>query len=78
MDIIRQKSPVAIEYLEKVGRYMDNDHDEIPKPWKVYQTLDGGHRWGIMTTNGSESLNNVFKVSRRLPVVALVEDTFYK
>ena len=31
-----------------------------------------------MTTNGSESLNNVFKQSRMLPVVSLVEDTFYK
>lgn len=31
-----------------------------------------------MTTNGSESLNNVFKQSRMLPVVSLVEETFYK
>ena len=31
-----------------------------------------------MTTNGSESLNKVFKYSRRLPVAAIIEDTFYK
>src|SRR5665647_1165908 len=45
---------------------------------KIFQTCDGGYRWGIMTTNGSESLNNVFRMSRRLPVSAIVEDTFYK
>lgn len=31
-----------------------------------------------MTSNGSESLNNVFKYSRRLPVMAIVEETFNK
>lgn len=29
-----------------------------------------------MTSNGSESLNNVFRYSRRLPVPAIVEETF--
>jgi hypothetical protein len=77
-EFLRRKSPVAVEYLENVGKYQDSNHNEIPKPWKVYQCMDGGARWGIMTTNGSESLNAVFKDSRRLPVVALVEDTFYK
>jgi hypothetical protein len=45
---------------------------------KIFQTCDGGYRFGIMTTNGSESLNAVFKDSRMLPVAALVEETFYK
>ena len=31
-----------------------------------------------MTTNGSESLNNVFRVARQLHVIAIVERTFYK
>jgi hypothetical protein len=31
-----------------------------------------------MTTNGSESLNNVFRVARQLQVTAVVEHTFYK
>lgn len=70
--------PEAIDYLNKVGKRNPNDEDELPCPEKLYQTLDGGHRWGIMTTNGSESLNAVFKISRRLPVAAVVEDTFYK
>ena len=78
MQILQKMCPTAMQYLNKVGKYNDNDHDETPKPWKIFQTFDGGPRWGIMTTNGSESLNNVFKKSRMLPVVALVEDTFYK
>jgi hypothetical protein len=40
------------------------------------QYLDGGlNRWGIMTSNGSESLNNVFRIARQLPVCAIVENT---
>ena len=70
--------PKAIDYLNKVGKRNPNDEDELPCPEKLYKALDGGHRWGIMTTNGSESLNAVFKISRRLPVAAVVEDTFYK
>lgn len=31
-----------------------------------------------MTANGSVSLNNVFKQSWRLPVVTIVDNTFYK
>ena len=78
MRILQKKCPEAIPYLDKVGKYNDNDDTEAPKPWKIFQAFDGGARWGIMTTNGSESLNNVFKKSRMLPVVALVEDTFHK
>ncbi|XP_078176654.1 uncharacterized protein LOC144570794 [Carex rostrata] len=40
--------------------------------------MDDGSRWGIMTSNGSKSLNNVFRTSRRLPVAAIIEETFYK
>jgi hypothetical protein len=70
--------PKAITYLNKVGKKKPSDPEEIPKHEKVFASCDGGYRWGIMTTNGSESLNNVFKQSRRLPVAAIVEDTFYK
>ncbi|XP_078179604.1 uncharacterized protein LOC144573725 [Carex rostrata] len=68
----------ALNWLDGVGKYLDQDDNECPKPWKIFQALDGGFRWGIMTTNGSESLNNVFRSSRRLPVAAIIEDTFYK
>jgi hypothetical protein len=39
------------------------------------QTYDGGHRWGIMTSNSSEALNNVFRVERTLPVATIMEGT---
>jgi hypothetical protein len=43
------------------------------------QHLDEGlNRWGIMTSNGSESLNNVFMIIRQLPVCAIVKNTLYK
>ena len=70
--------PETLNYLNKVGKRNSNDKDELPCLEKLYQAMDGGHRWGIMTTNGSESLNNVFKLTRRLPITAIVQDTFYK
>jgi hypothetical protein len=43
------------------------------------QHLDGGlNRWGIMTSNGSKSLNNVFRITRQLPVCAIIENTWHK
>jgi hypothetical protein len=43
------------------------------------QHLDGGlNRWGIMTSNGSESLNNVFRIARQLPICVIVENTWHK
>jgi hypothetical protein len=43
------------------------------------QHLDGGlNRWGIMTSNGSESLNNVFRIAIQLSVCTIVENTWHK
>jgi hypothetical protein len=42
------------------------------------QTYDGGHRWGIMTNNGSEALNSAFRVEQTLPVAVIMEGTWYK
>jgi hypothetical protein len=36
------------------------------------------NRWRIMTSNGSESLNNVFKIARQLSICAIVENTWHK
>jgi hypothetical protein len=33
---------------------------------------------GIITNNGSGALNSLFRVERTLPVVAIVEGTWYK
>ncbi|XP_048529599.1 uncharacterized protein LOC125508848 [Triticum urartu] len=57
---------------------MLEDKNEKEQPEKVFQCMDGGYRWGIMTSNGSESLNNVFRLSLRLPVAAIVDETFSK
>jgi hypothetical protein len=73
-----QLKPMANLYFKKVGKTRPDDVMESSNYEKIFQTCDGGYRWGIMTTNGSESLNNVFRMSRRLPVSAIVEDTFYK
>jgi hypothetical protein len=43
------------------------------------QHLDGGlNRWRIMRSNGSESLNNVFKIVRQLLICAIIENTWHK
>jgi hypothetical protein len=34
--------------------------------------------WGIMTSNNSESLKNVFRIARQLPICAIVENTWHK
>jgi hypothetical protein len=39
---------------------------------------EGGYRYGIMTTNSSESFNRVFKGVRALPVSGIVEYSFHK
>lgn len=39
---------------------------------------EGGYRYGIMTTNTSESFNHVFKGVRALPVSGIVEYSFHK
>lgn len=61
-----------------MGKRDPNGDNKLSYLEKLYQVLDTGHRWKIMTTNGSESLNNVFKLSQRLPVTAMVENTLYK
>ena len=62
--------------------------NEAEKAWleaqmehKVQWTLaydKGGFRYGIMTTNSSESFNRVFTEVRSLPVSRIVEFSFHK
>ena len=73
-----QLNPKANLYLKRVGKTRPDDVMESSNYEKNFQTCDGGYRWGIMTTNDSESLNNVFRMSQRLLVSAIVEDTIYK
>ncbi|CAH9146096.1 unnamed protein product [Cuscuta epithymum] len=51
--------------------------NEIPvEMWAL--SYDDGKRYGILTTNLSESFNNVLKGCRTLPICALVKATFDK
>ncbi|KAJ1702457.1 hypothetical protein LUZ63_002236 [Rhynchospora breviuscula] len=75
---LKKTNPKAIDYLEKCGKENETDGNEQWKPERWAQTYDGGYRWEIMTSNGSESLNSRYKAERRLPVVGLVEGTWYK
>jgi hypothetical protein len=78
MRAIKKEYSKGYKFLLTVGKRRENDDKEKPIATKWAQCKDGGYRWGIMTSNGSESLNHVFKVVRCLPVVAIVEGTWYK
>jgi hypothetical protein len=52
-----------------------NTHDK--SKWsRAYD--ENGRRWGILTSNNAEIMNSVFKGIRRMPVTAIVLNTFYK
>nr|XP_027119521.1 uncharacterized protein LOC113736650 [Coffea arabica] len=63
---LRSTFPDAWTYLSNI---------EIEK-WCL--THDGGHRWGILTTNMSESYNNVLREARHLPIRACIDMTFHR
>nr|GMC82799.1 uncharacterized protein LOC109179324 [Ipomoea batatas] len=66
MNAIEDQWPQAYQYLS-----------EIPKQsWAL--SYDGGYRFGIMTTNSSESFNNTLKGCRMLLVTAIARLTFNK
>ncbi|XP_016558442.2 uncharacterized protein LOC107858276 [Capsicum annuum] len=44
--------------------------------WTVHR--DSGKRWGILTTNLSESFNGFLKKSRGLPITAMIKLTYYQ
>ena len=77
MEAIKNTSDKGYEHLLQVGTTTHNNVREPPRYDRWAQWSDGGYRFGTMTTNGSESLNSVYKVARTLPVAALVENTFY-
>ncbi len=63
---LNQLYPEAAGYLREIGGEM----------WTLFE--DGGNRWGLSTTNLSESYNNVLKGARHLPIRAMVESTLEK
>jgi hypothetical protein len=77
---IGEKCPDTATWLEHIGRD-PNDVDRNNRSRYDLRALsfdEGGHGLGMMTTNGPESLNNIFKEARELPVTSLVEIIFYK
>ena len=49
---------------------MKNDLDK----WTLH--MDGGKRWGMLTTNSSESFNGLLKSARGLPITVMVRLTY--
>jgi hypothetical protein len=73
LDRIRKKCPDAAIWLEDIGR----DSNDVDKNNRLRYDLralsfdEGGHRLGMITINGPESLNNVFKEACELSVTSL-------
>jgi hypothetical protein len=65
---LRKSNKKTYDFFKKIGRRLKNDDKEPPNFASWAQTYDGGHRWGIMTSNGSEALNNVLRVERGINV----------
>ena len=64
MSEIKKLKPEAHDWLMRIN----------PAMWS--RAHDGGHRYGVLTTNASECFNGVLKGARRLPICTLVQTTF--
>jgi hypothetical protein len=70
----KEVSAEEFHYEELTPKQVTTLHQE-----RWAQHLDGGlNRWGIMTSNGSETLNNVFRIARQLLVCAIIENMWHK
>ena len=69
VDLEKEMNEIAKEWLK--GEMVDKDK------WALAYD-EGGKRYCIMTTNNSESLNNVFKGIRSRPAVGIVDYSFEK
>jgi len=63
--------------LNQAGKAWLDQQMENKAKWALAYD-EGGFRYGIMTTNSSESFNRVFKGVRSLPVSGIVEFSFRK
>jgi hypothetical protein len=77
LDEVEGWSKDGMTYLNNIGTECDTDPNVewTPHVWSLCH--DKGNMWGIMTSNGSESLHKVFKEACGLPVCALVETSYY-
>jgi len=77
----KEKFESTLDELHKVlnGRAKRWLEDQMPQRDKWALAFDtGGLRYGVMTTNSSESFNKVFKGIRAVPVAGIVEYSFRK
>jgi hypothetical protein len=78
----RNNQPDAAEKVSAEEFYYEDltpDQVAVLYQERWAQHLDGGlNRWGIMTSNNSESLNNVFKIVRQLPICDIIENTWHR
>ena len=65
LERIRERNEQAWEWIDSIEK----------EKWAMAH--DGGCRYGHTNTNVAECVNSVLKDARRLPVAALVEQTFY-
>lgn len=74
-------TPPSVEHYRSQIRDWSEDAlkwvDNIPKE-QWLQAHDEGRRWGHMTTNLAECINNVLKGTRNLPISSLVQATYYR
>ncbi|XP_078171452.1 uncharacterized protein LOC144565535 [Carex rostrata] len=61
---------------ENAWKWIEEKINDDREYWAL--AFDGGRRYGVMTTNWSESLNSVLRGTRSLPVTAFVAATFYR
>jgi hypothetical protein len=79
LELIKKENAEAWEYVKHIGCTPEEIRQKRFRLDKWAASHDGGrNRWGILTTNGVESINKVYKDARALPVTALVEETFCK
>ncbi|KAH0635493.1 hypothetical protein KY289_035408 [Solanum tuberosum] len=74
---------VANESIETLSLFLDHLHLHVVKGRRgvalisdrhhgILSSVDGGRRWGMLTTNSSESFNGLLKSARSLPVTAML------
>ncbi|XP_074321488.1 uncharacterized protein LOC141658418 [Silene latifolia] len=77
MQLQNKKFDIGFRRLGELNREAQQYVVEIGiKKWSICH--DGGHRYGILTTNLAEAFNNVLKGARFLPVTALIKCVFFR
>ncbi|XP_074284192.1 uncharacterized protein LOC141608748 [Silene latifolia] len=77
MQLQNKKFDIGFRRLGELNREAQQYVVEIGiEKWSICH--DGGHRYGILTTNLAEAFNNVLKGAHFLPVMALIKCVFFR